>query len=57
MSRAKKILENVDAIIDFKRQQGWIGSEEEEKTAPARAAQMKLDAIRKHIGVSITDEN
>lgn len=48
MTRAEEILESVDAIIDFKRKQGWLPSEEEEKAAPEKAAQMKADAILRH---------
>ena len=39
---------NVDAIIAFKREQGWLASEEDEANAPRRAAEMKADSIRRH---------
>lgn len=48
MTRAQKILESVDAIIAFKREQGWLESEEKEEQSSERAAAMKLDVLNRH---------
>jgi len=56
MSRAKEILENVDAIVAFKREQGWLESEEDEANASQIAAEMKSDVIRRQFGRGISEK-